>query len=398
MTDRLYYTDPYLAEFDATVATSGDLAGRPFATLDRTAFYPSSGGQPFDTGTLGEATVVEVIEREDDGAILHVIDRRLDPGASVRGRIDWARRFDHMQQHTGQHMLSAAFDHLFKARTVGFHLGSLASTIDLDRELPPPSLSAAEDDANRVVWEDRAVAVRFATAEEAAAMPLRKEPQRSGSLRLIDVEGYDLSACGGTHVARTGAVGLIAISSWERFRGGLRVEFLCGGRALGSHRRLRETIAGSVRALSVLPEELPAAIERSQADNKQLRKAIKDLGERLAVHEAGALAARGARVGEVTLVAEALEGWDASGLKALATAVIERPGYVAALVTAASPALAVIARAGDTRVDAAAVLKALVERFGGKGGGRADLAQGGGLAGSPADLLAAVRELVGRQP
>jgi alanyl-tRNA synthetase len=146
----------------------------------------------------------------------------------------------------------------------------------------------------------------------------------------------------------------------------------------------------------VLPEELPAAIERSQAENKQLRKTIKDLGERLAVHEAGALAARGERVGGITLVVQALDGWDASGLKALATAVAERPGHVAALFTAASPALAVIARAGDTQVDASALLKALVGRFGGKGGGKGDLAQGGGLAGSPADLLAAVRELVER--
>jgi alanyl-tRNA synthetase len=394
--DRLYYTDPYLTEFDARVLTAGELAGRPFATLDRTAFYPSSGGQPFDTGTLADSAVVEVLEREDDEAILHVTDRRLEPGAVVRGRIDWARRFDHMQQHSGQHMLSAAFDHLFKARTVSFHLGSLASTIDLDRELPPTSIAAAEDDANRVVWMDRPVVVRFVTPEEAAAMPLRKEPQRSGPLRLIEIEGYDLSACGGTHVARTGAVGVIAVTSWERFRGGSRIEFLCGGRALASHRRLRETVAGSVRALSVLPEELPAAIERSQAENKQLRKTIKDLSEQLAVHEAGALTARGTRVGDVTLVAEALDGWDASGLKALATAVAERPGHVVALFTAASPALAVIARAGDTQVDAAAVLKALVGRFGGKGGGRADLAQGGGLAGSSADLLAAVRELVGR--
>jgi alanyl-tRNA synthetase len=301
-----------------------------------------------------------------------------------------------MQQHSGQHILSAAFDHLFKARTVSFHLGTLASTIDLDRELPPVSIAAAEEDANRAVWEDRPVAVRFVTAEEAASMPLRKEPQRSGPLRLIEVEGYDLSACGGTHVARTGAVGLIAVTSSERFRGGLRVEFLCGTRALASHRRLRDTVTGSVRALSVLPEELPAAIERSQAENKQLRKTIKDLGERLAVHEAGALAARGERVGGITLVVQALDGWDASGLKALATAVAERPGHVAALFTAASPALAVIARAGDTQVDASALLKALVGRFGGKGGGKGDLAQGGGLAGSPADLLAAVRELVER--
>ena len=421
MTDRLYYQDSYAIEFDARVTSAGDLDGRPYVVLDRTAFYPTSGGQPHDTGTLvrlkpdttdaaattdvtattGAATstgaaarVVEVIDREDDGAILHVIEGQLETGAAVKGRIDRARRFDHMQQHTGQHVLSAAFDRLFYAHTVSFHLGSAACTIDLDREVPATSVAAAEDEANRVVWEDRPVAVRFATPEEAAALPLRKEPQRAGLLRLIEVEGYDLSACGGTHVARTGAVGVIAVSSCERFKGGLRVEFLCGGRALRVHRTLRETVAGSVRALSVLPDELPAAIERAQAENKQLRKTIRDLTDELAVHKADVLATRGARVGGVTLVAEALDGWDAGGLKALATAVAAKPGHVAALVTTASPALIVIARAADTRVDAAAVLKALIARFGGKGGGKPDLAQGGGLTGAPADVLDAIRESI----
>lgn len=336
-----------------------------------------------------------MIDREEDAAIVHVIEGQLDAGAAVRGTIDWARRFDHMQQHTGQHVLSAAFDRLFQARTVSFHLGSAACTIDLDRDLPATSVAAAEDEANRVVWEDRPVAVRFASPDEAAALPLRKPPGAArGLLRLIDVDGYDLSACGGTHVARTGAVGVVAISSWERFKGGLRVEFLCGRRALRAHRTLRDAIAGSIRALSVLPDELPAAIERAQAENKQLRKTIRDLTGELAVHKAEELAARGVRVGDVTLVAEALDGWDASGLKALATAVAARPGHVAALVSATSPALIVMARAADTQVDAAGVLKALIAQFGGKGGGKPDLAQGGGLTGPPAAVLDAIREAV----
>ncbi len=443
MTERLYYRDSYASEFDARVTDAGDLDGRPCVVLDRTAFYPTSGGQPHDTGVLVRraddaetARVVDVIDREDDGAILHVLDGRIEAGTAVNGTIDWTRRFDHMQQHTGQHVLSAAFDRLFQAHTVSFHLGSAACTIDLDREAPAKAVAAAEDGANRVIWEDRPVAVRFASPEEAAALPLRKPrgaargegapasdapggvhpsassgcpepvegqgapplrampPQRAGLLRLIEVEGYDLSACGGTHVARTGAVGVVAISSWERFKGGLRVEFLCGGRALRAHRSLREAIAGSIRALSVLPDELPAAIERAQAENKQLRKTIRDLTDELAVHRADTLAARGTPVGAVTLVAEAIDGWDASGLKALATAVAARPGYVAALVSATSPALIVIARAADTKVDAAGVLKALIAQYGGKGGGKPDLAQGGGLTGAPAALLDAIREAI----
>src|SRR6185436_8468901 len=280
MTDRLYYLDPYLRAFDATierVEPRGDLA---VVTLDRTAFYPSSGGQPFDTGLLGASRVVDVVD-EQDGSVVHVVEHARDAGApslqagaSVHGEIDWPRRFDHMQQHTGQHVLSAAFDHLFNARTVSFHLGAAVSTIDLAREMSAAEIAAAEAEANRIVWEDRPVGIRFATAEEAAAMPLRKESARGGTLRLIDVEDFDLSACGGTHVARTGGIGVIAVASWERFKGGQRVSFLCGGRALGGYRELRDAVSGPVRLLSVLPDELPSSIERLQAEAKEQKKAV----------------------------------------------------------------------------------------------------------------------------
>ncbi len=389
MTERLYYTDAHTVEFDATVVAAGEAGGRPWAVLDRTAFYPTSGGQPHDLGELGGAAVVEVLDRED-GTVAHVLDRALPEGAAVHGRIDWARRFDHMQQHTGQHVLSAAFDRRLQARTVSFHLGAESSTIDLDRVVAPERVTAAEQEANRVVWEDRPVTVRFATAVEAAALPLRKEPQREGLLRLVEIADFDLSACGGTHVGRTGAVGVIAVSSWEKFRGGLRVEFLCGARALGRFRVLRDAVAGSLRALSVSPAELPDAIARAQADNKELRRVMRGLTEKLAVHEAERLVASGTPVGGVTLVAEALEGWDAAGLKSLAAAVATRRGCLAVCLSAAPPLLVAVARSADISIDASAVLRALTAEFGGKGGGRPELAQGGGLAAEPAQIIAAV--------
>ena len=200
MTDRLYYTDPYLTEFDAQVIGIESHDGRPAAILDRTAFYPTSGGQPFDTGVLGDATVVDVVDRED-GVILHVLDRTISPGP-VHGRIDWARRFEHMQQHTGQHILSAAFDRLFRVRTESFHLGSQSSTIDLARAVSAQEIGAAEDEASRIVWEDRPIAIRFADAAEAAALPLRKESTRGGRLRLVDVTEFDISACGSSRSCR----------------------------------------------------------------------------------------------------------------------------------------------------------------------------------------------------
>src|SRR5512140_277536 len=281
MANRLYYQDPQRLEFDATVTGVMRLDGRPAAALDATAFYPTSGGQPFDTGTLGDGRVVDVVE-SDTGEIWHVLDREIEAGRSVRGVVDRDRRLDHMQQHTGQHILSAAFDHLHHARTVGFHLGALVSTVDLAIDLPADAIAAAEAEANRIVWEDRPVAIRFVTSEEAAALPLRKVPERGGTLRLIDVESYDLSACGGTHVGRTGAVGLIAVRSAERLRGGTRIEFVCGGRALRSFHLYRDAVAGCIRHVSVAPEELPAAIERLQAESKDQRKIVRDLKERLA--------------------------------------------------------------------------------------------------------------------
>jgi alanyl-tRNA synthetase len=394
VTERLYYTDPYLTEFDAVVSSVEPHDQQTAIVLDRTAFYPTSGGQPHDTGRLDELAVVDVVERED-GTILHLVDGRLAAGRVVRAVVDRARRFDHMQQHTGQHILSAAFDRQWKARTVGFHLGALASSLDLDRELPPGAIAAAETEANRIVWENRPVSIRFVSGEDAARLALRKESERAGKLRLIAVEDFDLSACGGTHVARTGEVGIIAVTSWEKLRGGLRLEFLCGDRALREFRRLRDSVAGSIRHLSVLAEELPAAIERVQAENKDQRKTIKAQQERLAGVEAQVLAARADIVGAERRVVEALEGWDANGLKAMAAAVTANPGYQVALFSASAPVLAVVARSKDSRLDARATLAALLERFGGKGGGKPDLAQAGGLTGDLKEILRAARTAMG---
>ncbi len=258
MTERLYYLDSYLQTFDARLVSVGQVGGRPSVVLDRTVFYPTSGGQPFDTGTLGGARVLDVVERED-GAILHVVEREVEVSVSgigdssieiVTGRIDWPRRFEHMQQHTGQHVLSAAIDQVCGVRTESFHLGAASATIDLARELTLAEIADAEDLANAVVWEDRPVGIRFVDAEDSSALQLRKESARTGTLRIVDVEGFDVSACGGTHVTRTGAIGIIAVSGWERLRGGTRLEFRCGVRALHRHRLLRDTVDAGRRLLS----------------------------------------------------------------------------------------------------------------------------------------------------
>jgi alanyl-tRNA synthetase len=391
-TDRLYYTDPYLREFDATLLETVSHQSKTALVLDRTAFYPTSGGQPYDAGFFHDVRVVDVVE-EDDGRVLHIVDRAPSTTA-LHGVIDWTRRFDHMQQHTGQHVLSAAFDRALGARTESFHLGVESSTIDLNRELTGAEIARAEDEANRIVWEDREVRIRFVDSAEAATLGLRKESKREGTLRLIDVDGFDLSACGGTHVARTGAIGIIAVAGAERFRGGSRVTFLCGGRALAGYRALRDVVDQSGRTLSVGAAELPPAIERLQTEGKDLRKQIKDLQARIASQEADALADAAAAVDSVHVVVAALPGWDANGLKTIAARIVERPRYAAVLVGGPSPAPIVVARAQDVALDSGALLRTLVERHGGRGGGRPELAQGGGITAPAGDVLQSARAFI----
>jgi alanyl-tRNA synthetase len=250
------------------------------------------------------------------------------------------------------------------------------------------------DEANRVVWEDRAVTIRFASPEEAARLPLRKEPVREGPLRLIDIADFDLSACGGTHVSRTGEIGLIAVTATEKFRGGVRLTFVCGGRALRALREYRDAVAGSVRALSVLPHELPATVERIHIEGKQARKTISRLQSDLAVHEAARLIAASPAVDGNRRTAHVVDGWDSAGIKAIASAMTAQAGIAVALLGTSAPMGLVVARSSDVALDANAVLQQLLKRFGGRGGGKAELAQGAGLAGDPQEIAAAARDLI----
>jgi len=392
MTERIYYAEPARRSFDAVVTAVIEHEGGPAVVLDRTAFYPTSGGQPFDIGRLGTADVVNTI---DDGErVLHVVKSPLSIAEAVHGEIDWVRRFDHMQQHTGQHVLSAAFDRVLDNRTMSFHMGGESSTIDLAREVSPVDVERCVDEANRVVWEDRPVTIRFASPEEAARLPLRKEPVREGPLRLIEIADFDLSACGGTHVASTGEIGLIAVTAAEKFRGGSRVTFVCGGRALRALRGYRDAVAGSVRSLSVLPHELPAAVEKIQSEAKQARKTITRLQSELAGHEAARLLAAAPVVAGVHRASHVVDGWDAAGLKAIASAMTAQGQAAVVIVGTSAPVAIVVARSPGVAVDANDVLQQLLKRFGGRGGGKPELAQGAGLTGDPQAIATAARELI----
>jgi len=389
---RLYYEDSLLMSFSGTVIESGTLPdGRTYAVLDRTAFYPTSGGQPHDLGMLGGVPILDVVDREEDGSIVHVLASPLESGQVVAGEIDATRRRDHIQQHTGQHVLSAAFVHACNAPTVSFHLGVDTSTIDISASLDATQVIQGEDEANRIIWEDRAVTVRYASAEEAAALPLRKESKRAGTLRLVEIEQWDLSACGGTHVSRTGSIGAILVTGWERYKSGTRVAFACGDRAVRHARALRDVVAGVTRLLSIKPEELGDAVTRLQAEAKDARLQARALGESLAAFEAERFVREAAASGS-GIVAQVVDR-DANGLKSLALA-IAALGSSAVLVSQARPCLVVAARGGSAPAfDASAVIKGLIARFGGKGGGRSEMAQAGGLDAEPVDVAAAAVNL-----
>ncbi|MCA1593277.1 MAG: DHHA1 domain-containing protein [Acidobacteria bacterium] len=359
--------------------------GRDAVTLDRTAFYPAGGGQPCDTGTLGGARVVECVDEEERG-VLHVVEGDVPAvGAQIHGRVDWARRLDHMQQHTGQHILSQAFVELFGAQTRGFRMMSEASEIDLELEdATDVYVERAVDRANEIIWEDRAVRVHQVSAEQAAAMPLRRDSAREGELRVIEIEGFDMSPCGGTHAARTGEVGVIAVRSWERAKRMTRVEFVAGGRALADYRRANHTARGVAILFSAGRDEAVAAVARLLGEHKQQQRRVRALEEIEARTEADELLKAalesGPRVFDGTLiVARTFEGRDSESLKRLALSLVSRTRTVALLGSLdGDDTRLVFARSTDAGGDMNALMREACALVEGRGGGRTDIAQGGG--------------------
>src|SRR5713101_1043831 len=281
VTERLYYHDSRLLEFDATVVGLSERDdGQIAITLDRTAFYPTGGGQPSDTGILGEARVVDCIDAESDG-VLHVIQGSVpEIGDTIHGKVDWVRRLDHLQQHTGQHILSAAFVKLFDAPTRSFRV--LEHDCEIDVALDDPTderIEQAVDLTNQIIWENRPMTIRQVTSDEAAVLPLRKEPSREGELRVIEIDDFDLTPCGGTHAKSTGEVGVIAVRSWERAKGLARIQFMAGMRALADYRKANRTARDVAALFSAGREDSPALVARSVEENKKLRRRNSELEE-----------------------------------------------------------------------------------------------------------------------
>lgn len=380
MTLRLYYDDAYRTEFDARVVHS--IPGKKGTTgiiLDQTCFYPTSGGQPCDHGILDSQPVFDV--SEEGGEIVHWIAGKITV-PSVHGRIIWPRRFDHMQQHTGQHILSQAFLKLLGAQTVSFHLGEETSTIDLDRAtLEANEAEKVEDLANEMVFADRPVLARFVSSEEVAALELRKVPTVEANIRIVEIEGFDRSPCGGTHCARTGEVGPIAIRRWERRGQEIRVEFVCGWRAVHDYRWKTATVNELALAFSVKDRELAAAVLRLIQEATENRRELHRLQEELLAAEANKLLAEAALWNDISIVVRSFQEREPQEVRKLASLLVAGERTIALFGISGKQVRLVFARSQDLPIDIAALLKKTCATFGGSGGGQAHIAQGGGFSG-----------------
>jgi alanyl-tRNA synthetase len=383
MTERLYYNDSYLHRFQARVIDIADDGRKVY--LDRTAFYPSSGGQPFDVGTLGGVTVVDVVGEDD--RVAHVVEKPLALG-DVTGQVDWTRRFDHMQQHTGQHLISAVFEDLFGISTVSFHMGSAVSTIDVSAaSLSPSQTERVEERCAEIVAEARPVSITFEDAS--ADLGLRKASERTGTLRIVSIQGLDRSACGGTHLRSTSEIGPLAIRKLEKIRATTRVEFVCGMRAIHASRSDFRLLSEIARSLSTPFEDIPALISAQIEKSKALEKTGQRLLTELAKREGAELHAA-TTPGEDGIRRVTHNGPIDDAVRTRAQAFIAG-GKAIFLAVSDDPPSVLLAASTDSGVHAGNRVKEAVSAAGGRGGGNQTVAQGS----VPAAALKAVVAALG---
>ena len=416
MTERLYYADSFLRTFTAHVAdireaSHADGVSIWQISLDRTAFYPTSGGQPSDTGMLTTSSrsgavleaPIESVEEDEEGTVWHFTRKPIATGTAVEGTIDWPRRLDHIQQHSGQHLLSAVFAHELNAPTVSFHLGDAVSTIDLAvRSIAHHSLERIERIANELIAEDRAITTRTVDRSEAEALlaagQLRKLPEREGSIRLIEIAGYDLNACGGTHARSTGQIGGLLLRGMEKVSRGFRVTFACGLRAASAARHDFTLLTGAASLLSIGADDMPAAVERLKTEAKLAEKERQKLRAELAAYHAVRLLVEEQTKGGLRLVSRTFTDRDPDYVRLLASDLTaSTPRTVGLLVSAENyPARLVLAKSGDINLHCGELLRDTLSAYGLRGGGSVDLAQTDvpreQLKKLKADLEAVIRE------
>ncbi|WP_419876953.1 alanyl-tRNA editing protein [Brevibacillus centrosporus] len=386
MKDRLYYQDAYVKTFTAEVTKRGvEENGTPYVVLSQTAFYPTGGGQPSDHGHLGETRVIDV--EEVDGEVRHRLASPIpEETVQLEGSIDWERRFDHMQQHAGQHILSAAFLEVVGAETVAFHLGKERVTIDvrLD-ELTPEVWEAVEQRANQIVLENRPISARFVDDEELATLPLKKQPTVTENIRVVIIPEFDYNPCGGTHPAHTGEVGMIKILGWERHRGNIRLEFICGWRALRDYTRKQSMVREVSKLLMTSDAELVAQAERLVAERDALKQSLVEKERLLLEVEVRQHLAQADQLGGVRLLEMTFSDRSIQQLQQFAhQAVAQAPNVVCLLAATGEKLQLVFARGAEVNVAVNQLIKDTLPLIDGKGGGNAAMAQGGGQPTRPA--------------
>jgi alanyl-tRNA synthetase len=381
MEDKLYYRDSYIQTF-ATKLTKQDIDddGQWYVTLTETAFYPTGGGQPFDTGTLNDHTVLKV--EEVDGEIRHYLDIPFsETHQIINGQIDWKRRFDHMQQHAGQHILSAAFEELFGYSTVGFHLGQEILTIDLDIEdLTDQEAAEAEKRANQIILENRPIETRWISREELAQYPLRKQPTVTKNIRLVIIPEFDYNGCGGTHPASTGQVGPIKILDWERQRKRVRIQFVCGNRVLMQLNNKQQIMLELTKLLNAPEQGMISALTRLLEQQKSSDKRLEELAKTMITYEAKELINERVTLGGKMIISKVLENRSIKELQNLARTITNDVGdVIIILVSENDTQLQIVAARGVTAKGSMKELMVkLLPSINGKGGGNESFAQGGG--------------------
>src|SRR5215831_926921 len=384
MTTKLYWHDSRLTQFSARVVDCFVQDSHPVVVLDQSAFYPGGGGQPHDTGSLNAARVLAV-SLAADGRMLHHLDGAMpvQVGEVVAGEVDWSRRLEMLQQHTGQHILSQAFWQLFGAETRGFRIFDQVAEIDLTLEAPPDEITAAiiraEELANTVVFDDRVVRLHTVTPAEAAQFPLRKENFNTDCVRVVEIADFDWSPCGGTHAQRTGEVGLIAIRSWERAKRMTRVQFVCGGRALRDYRAANQTATSVARRLSVGRDEALEAVARLLEEHKKLERRARALVELAIQAEAQELRAATPTTPTPRVILHIFDDRDFDDVKRLAHRLVADNGVLVLLATRTCDLVRLVcARSADLPVEANTLLQPVCEQLGGRSGGKSEFAQGSG--------------------
>ncbi|MGN0964024.1 MAG: alanine--tRNA ligase-related protein [Dysosmobacter sp.] len=366
-TEKLYYANPFLTEFTAVIQSCEAGKNGFLVTLDRTAFYPEGGGQPADHGTLGDARVLDVHEKQ--GVVFHTLDKKVEIGETVTGRIDWARRFDHMQQHSGEHIISGILCADYHCDNVGFHMGADTVTIDYNTDISWEQAMDAERKANEIIWADRPVEIAYPSREELKSIDYRSKKELTGQVRIVTFPGADCCACCGTHVLRAGQVGLVKVLSVQKFREGVRMEILCGQRALRFLSTVYDQNRTVAQALSVKPDQTAAAVERTLSELHGVKLRMAELEEAANLAAAKEYAGQG----DVLLFRSPMSS---DAVRRLADAVAKECGGLAAVFAGEDGGKYSYALVRSDGGDIAPLVKSLNAALHGRGGGRNGFAQG----------------------